>query len=317
MAEMPKIIEVGGQPITLAFSANGRAFFSERLTGNLWEIIDKDNFRLVRHFPIVPAVGHHEVGLLGIALDPDFDKNGYIYCFYTSGEILATAKNKVVRISDKTDDELTLVENIPAQAIHNGGIVAIGPDKKLYIGVGVANEVMKKSQDISFLGGKVLRVNLDGSIPEDNPFPGSPVYSYGHRNVFGMAFHPGSGKLYVSDVGPEKNDEINIVEAGGNYGWPEVTGAVKDDRFIDPIISYTPTITPTQNLFHDGYLYFGGYNEGTVHRLKLDESGQKVLADDIVYEGKPFGVIGVFVDTSNNFYVATSNNIAKFIPKTK
>lgn len=308
---MPDSIEAQGGPITLIFSDDGRAFFSERITGNVWEVIDDKKYKLVKHLNVVHATGHHEAGVLGIALDPDFKENGLMYAFFTEGEDLDHASNKVVQFSVNGNDEKTLISDIPGGRIHNGGVIAIGPDGKLYIGVGVDNPVKEKSQDKSYLGGKVLRINLDGSIPEDNPFQGSPVYSLGHRNVFGLAFHPRTKELYVSDVGPEKDDEINVVEPGGNYGWPSVVGYNNDPRFKGPIITYTPVITPTQMVFLDDNLYFGSYNEGTIHKLTLTMDGRKVLSDEIVYQGKPFGVIGVFKSPDNAFFIATSNKIEK------
>jgi glucose/arabinose dehydrogenase len=174
----------------------------------------------------------------------------------------------------------------------------------------VNNEEKEKSQDLKFLGGKILRINRDGSFPKDNPFPNSPVYSYGHRNIFGLAFHPQTGKLYFGDVGPDKNDEINILQKGGNYGWPMVMGVADNPNFVDPIKTYTPTITPTQMVFAANQLYFGSYNEGSVHRLTLGgENFDKVEKDEVVYQGEPFGVIGVFHNPQKEFYVATTNSI--------
>lgn len=312
---LPESIEAFGFPVTLAFSKTGKAFVSERMTGRLWQIGQKKN-RLVRTFPIVPLIGHHETGLLGIALDPDYEKNHYIYCYYTAGISEKDFKNRVVRIKDDGSSEKVLLDNIPAGMIHNGGILAFSPDKTLYIGVGVGNEVKQNAQDIKKLDGKILRINRDGSIPKDNPFPNSPVYSYGYRNIFGLAFHPKTGKLYVSDVGPDKNDEINIVEKGGNYGWPIVMGASKDKKFINPIKSYTPVITPVQSVFVGNDLYFGSYNEGTVHKLTLGgKSYDKVEKDEIVYKGKPFTVIGVFYGPDKQFYLTTADTILQFTPK--
>jgi len=310
---LPDFLEVSGFPITVVFSED-RVFFSERVTGNLWEVY-KSNFRLVRSFPIVKITGHHETGLLGIAVDPDFKKNHYLNAYYTYGKA-EKFKNKVVRI--KTDDprEETILDNIPASHIHNGGILAFAPDKTLYIGTGVDNPIMEQSQNIAFLGGKILRINRDGSIPKDNPFPGSPVFSLGHRNIFGLAFHPKNGQLYICDVGPEKNDEINIVVKGGNYGWPEVTGIANNPKYIDPIKTYTPTITPTQCVFVGNNFYFGSYNEGTVHKLTLKgKRFDQVAKDEIVYRGKSFGVIGVFYGPDMQFYLTTPNKIIRFEPE--
>ncbi|TAK95465.1 hypothetical protein EPO05_04155 [Patescibacteria group bacterium] len=311
----PDMLESAGAPITLAFAPEGKAYFSERISGNLWEM-DHGALRLVKNFPIVPYTGHHETGLLGIALDPDFSQNGYIYCYYTQGTGEKDLCNRVVRIKKDGTSEEILLDGIPAGSMHNGGILAFASDKTLYIGTGVKNEEMQKSQDLDYLGGKILRINRDGSIPTDNPFPGSPVYSFGHRNIFGLAFHPRTGKLYISDVGPEKNDEINIIEKGGNYGWPMVTGKANNPNWVDPIVTYTPTITPTQCVFVGEDFYFGSFNEGSVHRLTLGgEKMDQVAKDEIVYRGRPFGVVGVFFGSDEKFYVTTPNKIIRFEPE--
>lgn len=305
---IPDIVEVSGFPITIAFFKD-RAFFSERITGNLWEIY-KNDFRLIKSLPIVKITGHHETGLIGVALDPDFETNNFFYAFYTYGE-QKSFKNKVVRFKENGQEEI-LLDNIPAGLIHNGGILSFAPDKTLYIGTGVDNPIMQESQNIDFLGGKVLRINRDGSIPEDNPFPNSPVYSLGHRNIFGLAFHPKTNKLYICDVGPDKNDEINIIEKGKNYGWPEVTGVVNNPKYIDPIKTYTPTITPTQCVFVGNDFYFGSYNQGTVHKLTLKgKNFDQVVKDEIVYQGKSFGVIGVFYGPDKKLYITTPNKILR------
>jgi hypothetical protein len=312
---LPDLIESSGFPITVVFSKAGRMFYSERITGNIWEVIG-DKFKLIHHFSIVPITGHHETGLLGVAIDSDFEKNENIYCFYTYGDDEYSMKNKVVRINCQSSEEKVIIDDLPANRIHNGGIIAFSPDNLLYIGVGADNPVMDKAQDINFLGGKVLRMNSDGTIPGDNPFAGSPVYSYGHRNIFGLAFHPVTGELYECEDGPDANDEINIIEKGENYGWPDVTGKVNDSKYVDPIITYTPTITPTQCCFDGKYFYFGSYNEGTVHRLTFEgKKYDKVVKDEVVYRGKTFGVIGVFCTPDHNFYVVTPNKIAAFVPE--
>ncbi|KKS13356.1 hypothetical protein A2617_00120 [Candidatus Daviesbacteria bacterium RIFOXYD1_FULL_41_10] len=312
-APLPSLIESEGFPITLVF-AGKKAFFSERITGNLWAV-ENGQTTLIHSFPIVKITGHHETGLLGIVLDPDFEQNNFIYCFYSYGQTLDNLKNKIVRLDVKSNTEITILDNIPGGVIHNGGIMAFAPDKTLYIGVGIQNEIMDKSQDANFWGGKVLRINPDGTIPKDNPIPGSPVYSWGHRNIFGLAFHPTSGKLYVCDEGPDHDDEINIIEKGGNYGWPEVMGKSDDPKFISPIQTYTPCITPTQCVFVNGKLYFGSYNEGTVHSLTLSgENFDAVAEDKVVYRGKSFGTIGVFYSPDKHFYITTPNKILEFTP---
>lgn len=294
----------------MVFSESGRAFFSERITGNIWEISD-DKLVLFRHLPVVNVTGHHETGVIGIELDPNFSKNGFMYAYYTHGNTIEDAVNMVVRFREKNDKIDVLIDNIPAGMIHNSGIIKVGPDGKLYISVGVGNDVKDKAQDLDYLGGKILRINLDGSIPRDNPFKNSPVYSFGHRNMFGMSFHPHTGKLYLCEEGPETDDEINIIEPGGNYGWPVVAGyAYGKGDYIDPIHTYTPVITPTQSVFIDDTLYFGGYNDGLVHRLTLNEDGL-LKSERTVFKGEPYGIIGVFHSPKDEFFIATTNMIKK------
>lgn len=314
MTKMPNFIEVTGGPVTLVFSSKGRTFFSERLTGNIWELIDEEKYKLIRHLPVVHVTGHHETGIIGIALDPNFDSNSLMYAYFTRGDDIDRAENIVTRFSLATSKEEILLAGIPAGRIHNGGIIKFGPDGKLYIGVGVGNQVMKKAQDIDYLAGKILRINPDGTIPDDNPFPNSPVYSFGHRNIFGLAFNPANNKLYICEEGPDTDDEINIIEAGGNYGWPKSMGfnyGADSKKYIDPITSYTPVITPTQSVFSDGDLYFGAFNEGTVHKLILSDDGRTIESDTIVYRGRPFGVTGVFVSPDEEFFVTTTSSINK------
>lgn len=297
-------LESTGFPLALAFTGDGRVFLSERV-GRLWEITD-GSYRLIYHFPIVPLLGHHETGLLGIAVDPDFAENSYVYCYYTCGMSAANMKNRVVRLKTTNPAEEVLLDNIPAGLIHDGGVLAFGPDKTLYIGVGVADEVKVNAQDTDMLDGKVLRINRDGSIPEDNPIANSPVYSWGHRNVFGLSFHPKSGTGYICDVGPDKQDEINILYKGANYGWPAEVGSTQNSKTVSPAISYEHVITPTQCVAVDEYLYFGGFNDGTVHRLTVSgDRYDKVTEDKVVYQSSPFGVVGVFCGPDKQFYITT------------
>jgi glucose/arabinose dehydrogenase len=221
------------------------------------------------------------------------------------------ALNRVSRVRVSQQREEVILDNIPAGIIHNGGIMTFAPDKSLIIGVGVQNEIMEKAQDLNWLGGKILRIFPDGTIPENNPFEDSPILSYGHRNIFGLAIEKESGRLFACEEGPDKDDEINLIEGGGNYGWPEVTGKTDDKDYVNPIHTYTPVITPTQCCFVDQKLYHGSYNEGTVHRLTFNDDFTDVIADDVVYRGRSFGVIGVFYGPDENFYITTPNKIMK------
>jgi aldose sugar dehydrogenase len=160
--------------------------------------------------------------------------------------------------------------------------------------------------------GKVLRYNDDGTIPQDNPFPGSPVYSLGHRNIFGLAFHPKTGRLYISEEGPDANDEINLIQKGGNYGWPIVTGRAGRPEFIDPIHVYARVVTLTQLAFYGEDLLVPTWNTGHIHRLKLaGEDYDRVTQDDIVYRYRPWGLLGIFVGPERELYVTTPDGIEK------
>lgn len=308
---LPELTKTFGFPVCLAFSKKGEAYVSEKNSGQLWQI-DHGKYHLITTFPVPPTFTYMESGFMGVTLDPLFEKNGHIYCYYLykkKGKLI----NRVVRINKDGSHEKVILDDIPGDEFGNGGIMAFAPDNTLYVGTGDLNNP-EVSQDLRSLAGKVLRINSDGSLPKDNPFPNSPVYSYGHRNIFGLAFHPKTGRLYISETGPDKEDEIIIVEKGTNYGWAPPGKRLKGTKIGKPIISYTPTITPVQNVFVGNDLYFGSYNEGSVHKLTLSgKNFDKVEKDEVVYKsGLPWNVIGVFYGPDNNFYVTMPTGIASF-----
>lgn len=211
-----------------------------------------------------------ERGLLGIAC-----KDKKIYVYYTYSSILKTY-NRVVSLFP----EKIILDKIPGAVIHNGGILAFGPDGKLYISTGDAKKE-NLSQDINSLAGKILRVDPDGGIPEDNPFKGSPVWSIGHRNVFGMAFDE-KGDLYITENGTNRDDEINIIQKAKNYGWPLVLGYSSDRRFANPIKTYTPNIAPTNATFYKDWFIFGTWNTGEIIALKIKD--RAVIKEKILHK---------------------------------
>jgi len=318
---LTKPLDVPGFPVTLAFASDGIAYLSERITGRLWEIDferiekDPDSARLITELPVVALIGNHESGFTGIALDPAFDSNGLIYCYYTHRESNGAIENRVVRVRKDGSGQEVVLDGMPGGRFHDGGVLAFGLDGTLYIGNGECDDP-ELAQDVKSLGGKLLRINPDGSIPADNPFPGSPVYAYGFRDIFGIAVHPETGTLYVNEEGPDTDDEIDMVEKGGNYGWPTVTGIAHDKRFVDPIKTYSPTITPVQGMFVGRDYYFGSYNEGTVHKLTLGgDNDDQVVGDEIVYRsGTPWSVIGAFHSPKGQFYVTTPSSVVAFTP---
>ena len=175
-----------------------------------------------------------EAGLLGFLLDPKFPESQTAYAYYTYDGPSGPQNRIVVLTYDGKSwkEERTLLDNIPSGSVHHGGRLKIGPDDKLYVSAGdAANPEI--AQDTQSLGGKILRMNPDGSIPEDNPFPNSYVYSYGHRNPQGFVWLP-DGTMYASEHGQSAHDEINMIEAGKNYGWPIIEGDEQEEGMETP-----------------------------------------------------------------------------------
>lgn len=217
-------------PWGLAFLADGSALVSERDSARILQVTASGGVAEVGTVPGVEPGG--EGGLLGLAIPPGPPT---VYAYFTGAD-----DNRVVRMSfDGTalGEPEVVIEGIPKAGNHNGGRLAFGPDGMLYVSTGDASQP-DRAQDMESLGGKILRLNPDGSVPADNPFDGSPVFSYGHRNVQGLAFDD-DGRLWASEFGQATWDELNLIEAGDNYGWPIVEGVGGDDRFVDPVVEWT------------------------------------------------------------------------------
>jgi len=213
-------------PWGLAFLPDGRALVSER--GG--RIIMVDTAGHVQEVQRIPQQGVGEGGLLGIALSPDYSNDKLIYAYFSTDK-----DNRVVRFQAGGQLEV-IFSGIPVAGNHNGGRIAFGPDGLLYIGTGDA-ATRPNAQNLRSLGGKILRIAPDGKIPADNPFPGSAIYSYGHRNVQGLTWDS-TGQLYATEFGQNTFDEVNKILPGKNYGWPEVEGMGNDKRFTNPLITF-------------------------------------------------------------------------------
>lgn len=234
-------------PWAIAFSEDGQLFFTER-SGTIRMMKDG----ILQPQPLItftsPFLSRGEGGLLGITLDPDFLQNHFMYVMYTYIEG-SQIFNRVIRLVVQNNEAMIdkiLIDSIPGGAIHNGGRLKIGPDRKLYITTGDAGNAML-AQDITNTAGKVLRIELDGQIPTDNPFAKSPIYCFGNRNPQGLAWNSNS-IMYESEHGQEAHDEINIIRSGGNYGWPLVQGDEDSDKmlFQKPLLhSGTTTWAPS------------------------------------------------------------------------
>ena len=236
------------EPRSIAVSDN-RIFVTEK--DGLIRVI-QNNTLLDEPLATLRPANVFDGGLLGIALHPDFSNNHLMYVFFTYEED-EKLWNKILQITElenKLKDAKTIFDKIPGSVFTNGGFLKFGPDKKLYVGTGTVSDSSHLSQDLDSLSGKILRLNDDGTIPEDNPFPNSPVYSLGHRNPQGMTWD-NTGQMYLAELGPEKNDEINLIKSGKNYGWPEqqCSGA---EKFENAIMCYDPSIEPGGILYYSG-----------------------------------------------------------------
>jgi len=257
-------------------------------------------------------------GLLGIAVHPAFDSNHFIYVYYTY-EKDSTLWNKILRITEsnnKLDAAKTIFDNIPGSAYNNGGIIKFGPDGKLYVGTGSVSDSSHGSQDIQSLEGKILRLNDDGTIPNDNPFSDSPVFSFGHMNTKGLGWD-NEGNLFVTEMGPSKNDEINLVQPGGNYGWPEQECS-GSEQFVDPINCYDPAIEPGGIVFYygdkiklDNPLVLTSLRASHLFNLEIDEDEVKSQTSILSGVGR---IRDVAVGPDGYLYLITSNTDGKGFP---
>lgn len=264
-----------------------------------------------------------EGGLLGMVLHPDFNSNSYVYVAYNYDKS-GIYTEKIVRFTYSGNSLINpriIIDNIPAANIHNGCRLLISSDLKLFISTGdAANQA--SAQNINSLSGKILRLNLDGSIPADNPLVNSPVWSYGHRNPQGMVFVNSS--LFSSEHGPSIDDEINIIQKNRNFGWPNVNGFCNEsaeqsfcnsNSVAEPIKSWTPTIAVSGLDYYNhkalpqlkNSLILATLKDQTLYQLKLNSSGNGIDEIKELFRGTYGRLRDICIAPDGRIFVATSN----------
>lgn len=300
-------------PWSLVFMPDGRLLVPER-HGRV-RVIDTARGTADIALTIDNVFTEGEAGLLGLALDPAFASNRLVYVYYTARSS-GGAANRVVRYREsggRLAEPVVLLDNIPANTIHDGGRLRFGPDGLLYITAGdAANEEL--AQDVASYAGKILRINPDGTTPRGNPFS-SPIYSYGHRNPQGLDWHPATGDLWASEHGATGNDEINVVEGGANYGWPLIQGNETLPGMREPITFYNPAIAPSGASFYRGQRFpqftnnlFVATLRGTLLlRLRIDPSARRLIGQERLLEGQ-FGRLRDVVTGPDGYVYFCTNN---------
>jgi aldose sugar dehydrogenase len=271
----------------------------------------------------VPDVAERgEGGLLGMVHHPDFLTNGLLYVVYNYTKA-GNYTEKVVKLkfaNNAMTDPQVLLDNIPAANIHNGSRLLITPDNKLMITTGDAANA-SAAQDPNSLSGKILRINLDGTVPSDNPFPGNPIWSFGHRNPQGFVMI--NDKLYASEHGPSIEDEVNLIQKGRNYGWPNVNGPCDGgeqtfcttNNVATPIWSSGGSTIAVAGIDHYNNDRIGRWKnsilmttlkDATLYQLKLNSSGNVESATEF-YRGNWGRLRDVCISPAGRVYICTSN----------
>ncbi len=248
-----------------------------------------------------------EGGLLGIAASPKYASDGYVYAYYTT-----ETDNRITRFRLDNSPEQVLLDGIPKASNHDGGRLAFGPDGLLYATTGDAGK-KELAQDGESLAGKILRLNPDGTIPTSNPNSISAVYSKGHRNVQGLAWDD-QGRLWASEFGQNTTDELNLIEPGRNYGWPDCEGMCDKDGMTNPSVTWsTSDASPSGLAYWKGDLYMAALKGKRLWRIPVTAAGA----------GKPealfqdaFGRLRAVITTPNGaLWITTSNRDGRGEPK--
>ena len=295
-------IEVIAENLRVPWSIDrvNESFYLSERTGS---IVKVENGKMERQQVNLekPLAKAAEAGLLGFVLDPDFTDSQKAFAYYTYSDNGRDQFNRIVILDydgDRWTEGKILLDRIPSAAYHHGGRLKIGPDNLLYITTGDAT-TPETAQDLTTLNGKILRMNLDGTIPNDNPFPNSYVYSYGHRNPQGLVWI--GRTLYASEHGQSAHDEVNQIKPGANYGWPVIEGLEEKAGMETPLFqSGEETWAPSGMAAFDGKLYAATLRGNAVREFDLEK---KTTSPVITGLGR---IRDLFIDGDYLYFV--SNN---------
>jgi glucose/arabinose dehydrogenase len=294
-------------PWAIAFLPGGDALVTERDSARLLRVSSAGKTTPVGVVEGVSASG--EGGLLGVAVSPKFTQDHYIFVYFT-----AATENRIVRYRYDTGltDATTILSGIPKGSIHNGGRLAFGPDGYLYASTGETGD-RHLAQALGSLGGKILRMTMDGKAAPGNPFQ-NVIWSYGHRNVQGMAWDP-SGRMYASEFGQNTYDEVNLIKKGKNYGWPQVEGFGGGDGYVDPLLTWsTDEASPSGMAYADGSLWVAALRGTRLWQIPLSGDG-RVGRPIARFEGRYGRLRAVAASPDGTLYVSTSNKDGRGSPK--
>lgn len=288
-------------PWGVDFLPDGDAVVTERISGRVDRV--GTNGEVTPLGTVAGAVPQGEAGLLGVAVSPDFETDRTLFLYLTTD-----TDNRVVRAEldgSRLGRTTVVLDGIPAGFIHDGGRIAFGPDGNLYVTTGETGNP-DLAQDPQSLAGKILRITPDGDPAPGNPDPDSPVWSLGHRNVQGLAWDD-EGRLWASEFGDSEWDELNLVEKGGNYGWPEVEGVGGDASYIDPQVVWpVDQASPSGLAFADGHLWMAGLRGQRLWRIAVSADGK--ASKPRAFFGEEYGRLRtVAVAPDGLLWLTTSN----------
>ncbi len=316
-------------PWDLVWGPDDMIWVSER--GGRVSRIDPANGRRTTAGDVGGVNESGEGGLMGIALHPDFAREPWLYAMHTYSSQSGT-RNRLVRLrwdGNLLGGQQVLLENIPGAGIHNGARIVVGRDRMLYVSTGDAGDA-SDAQDSASLGGKILRLELDGRVPDGNPMR-TAVWSWGHRNGQGLVVHPETGTIYETEHGSGDNDEVNVIRRGGNYGWPNVRGVcdnAQESSFcraravVEPLTTWTPTVAISgADLYLSdripdlrGSLLATSLNGRALWRMRLSADGTRIVERGQILAGVYGRLRDVMVAPNGDIYISTSNRDGRGSP---